>query len=113
VFSPAAFFVEIVTRSPFPGDRSKHTVIARTCRVNRCRATTPCEQHDQVILRFNVDGQELREARLSKIAFREQLSELSKDPREIFHMLAEFVLAANGEHRPLKPELLGEGVALL
>jgi hypothetical protein len=102
--------MEIETKSPFPGDRTKHIVITRECRERGCRASTPCAQHEQVILRFNVDGQELHEtARLSKIAFRE-LEVMHKEPREMFHMLAEFALLANGDNRPAK---LGEGVALL
>jgi hypothetical protein len=55
------------------------------------------------VLRFNVDGVEPREAALlSKPAFL-AMTEVHRDPRELFHMLAEFVLLANQQHQDLKP----------
>lgn len=61
------------------------------------------------MIRFNVDGVEPREAALlSKVAFAD-MAEMHKDPRELFHMLAEFVLLANQQHQDLKP-MLGQGL---
>lgn len=88
--------MELQTKSPF-GD-SPHIVISRACGIRGCRATAPCEQHEQVVLRFNVDGVEYPEAALmSKAAYRE-LQEVHRDIREFAHMLAEFVLLANMKH---------------
>lgn len=92
--------MEIKTSSPF--GEPAHTVITRPCGHRGCRASTPCVQHEQVVLRFNVDGIEPHEAALlSKLAFMD-MAEMHKDPREFFHMLAEFVLLANQQH-DLKP----------
>jgi hypothetical protein len=85
--------VELRTKSPF-GD-SPHIVISRPCGIRGCRASSPCEMHEQVVIRMNVDGVEYREAALmSKPAYRE-LQQVHRDPLEFAHMLADFVMLAN------------------
>ena len=87
--------MELITRSPYPGDTQSYQVVARMCGFNGCRASTPCRLHDQVIVRFNVDGVELpNEAKLSKQSFN-QLLEMDRDPQVLFHHLAEAALLAN------------------
>ena len=54
---------------------------------------TPCDGHDQVIVRFRVDGIELPEFKLAKAAFYE-LELVHRDPRELFHALADFAVLA-------------------
>lgn len=88
--------MELKTRSPF--GESPHIVISRPCGIRGCRATSPCDQHDQVVLRFNVDGVEYPAAALmSKAAYRE-LQEVHRDTEEFAHMLADFVLLVNQKH---------------
>jgi hypothetical protein len=84
--------MELETKSPF-GEPS-HFVVARLCGVNRCRRTTPCEGHEQVIVRLAIDGVERPEFKLAKPAFHE-LEQLHRDPRELFHMLADFAVLAD------------------
>jgi hypothetical protein len=85
--------LEFKTQSPF--GEPPHVVVARQCGINRCRATTPCLQHDQVVVRLAVDGVEHSYFNLSKPAFVE-LTELHRDPRELFHMLADYAVLADG-----------------
>jgi hypothetical protein len=83
--------LEIETRSPF-GD-PPHQVVAGLCGINRCARTTPCDGHDQVIVRLTIDGIPRPEYKLAKPAFHE-LELLHRDPRELFHMLADFAVLA-------------------
>ena len=85
--------MELQTKSSFPGEPS-HIVVARKCAVRGCRATTPCENHDQVIVRFVVDGREFPEIKLSKASWREMSSTFPR-PEELFHLLADMVVNAN------------------
>lgn len=101
--------MELVTKSPFPGDPETHVVVALMCGIRKCRATTPCELHDQAVIRFQVDGHKLEPALLSKAAYSE-LTELHRDPRELFHMLAAFALLANQD---VKPQALSDAAALI
>jgi hypothetical protein len=64
------------------------------CGIRRCRRTTPCTEHDQVIVRFNVDGRELPEIKLSKPSWKE-MSSTFPDPPELFHLLADMAVNAN------------------
>lgn len=83
--------MELETKSPF-GDKP-HQVIALQCNFRGCKATSPCAIHEQVVVRLQVDGRTLPEFKLAKPAFAE-LIELHRDPRELFHMLADFALLA-------------------
>lgn len=104
--------IELQTQSPF-GDQPHH-VTALACGVNRCRATSPCNQHEQVIVRLRIDGLDYPEFKLGKPAFHE-LTELHRDPRELFHMLATFAIdAAQAEwrvnHQPSIADLVRNGL---
>jgi hypothetical protein len=85
--------MELQTQSPFPGEPS-HIVVARQCGIRRCRTTTPCVNHDQVIVRLIVDGRELPEIKLSKASWKE-MSSTFPEPRELFHLLADMVVNAS------------------
>ena len=100
--------MELQTKSPF-GDKP-HQVVALQCNFRGCRATSPCGIHEQVVVRLNVDGRELPDYKIGKPAFHE-LTELHRDPRELFHMLADFALmAANPpDAGKLGPDGGGEG----
>lgn len=84
--------LELLTKSPF--GEPPHTVVARMCGVARCRRTTPCEAHEQVIVRLRVDGIERPEFKLAKPAFLE-LEKLHRPIPELFHMLADFAVLAD------------------
>lgn len=90
--------MEILTKSPY-GD-PPHVVISRACGIRKCRRSTPCNEHDQVIVRLCVDGHEKPEFKLGKDAFAE-LEKLHRDPAEMFHVLADFAILADGT-----PEML-------
>lgn len=90
--------MELITRSPY-GD-PPHIVIARQCGIRKCRRTTPCNDHDQVIIRLCVDGKDLPEFKLSKESFA-QFEKEYKDTREFFHNLADLAILANST-----PEML-------
>jgi hypothetical protein len=92
--------MELETRSPF-GDKP-HQVIALPCGFRGCHATSPCGIHEQVVVRLKVDGRELPDFKLGKPAFNE-LQELHRDSRELFHMLADFALLA--ESPPEMPSI--------
>lgn len=92
--------MELITRSPF-GDKP-HQVVALQCNFRGCHATSPCSIHEQVVVRLQVDGRVLPDFKLGKPAFGE-LQELHRDPRELFHMLADFALLA--ESPPEMPSI--------
>jgi len=98
--------MELKTKSPF-GD-APHRVVALPCGFRLCRATSPCAIHEQVIVRLRVDERELPEFKLAKLAYNE-LTELHRDPRELFHMLADFaVMAANPPSAPSMAETVAK-----
>ncbi len=98
--------MELETKSPF-GD-APHRVVALRCGFRACRATSPCAIHEQVIIRLRVDDQELPEFKLGKPAYQE-LMELHREPREFFHMLADFaLLAANPPSMPSMGDMMAQ-----
>jgi hypothetical protein len=86
--------LELETKSPFPGEPS-HIVVARRCNIRGCRATTPCYlNHEQVIVRFQIDGRDYPEIKLAKGSF-DEMSKTFPEPRELFHLLADMAVNAN------------------
>jgi len=88
-----AFLLELQTKSPFPGEPS-HIVVARPCGTKRCRRSTPCDDHEQVVVRFVIDGKEYPEIKLSKPSWYE-MRQTFPAPEELFHLLADMVVNAN------------------
>jgi hypothetical protein len=60
----------------------------------KCHATTPCTQHERVVLHFSIDGHEYPRMYLSKLAWR-QLTDLYRNRRELIPVLASLVTLSN------------------